>query len=161
MKNRYSAAKWKCVHKAAGEKPCPNANACRVKRHRSNKAATTASEAHASEDTTVGHYAAVVAVCCAVRIILARGQQPPTTFTPVKRGRQIDMFQAFNAPTPPKQPCRLDLEQFWTVCCGFEDGHKHRKTGTQSCVLSFTMIANSMLYCMPRLCFFSLDVSQD
>ena len=108
MKNRYSAAKWKCVHKAAGEKPCPNANACRVKRHR-DKAATTASEAHASEDTTVGHYAAVVAVCCAVRIILARGQQPPTTFTPVKRGRQIVMFQAFKAPTPPKQPRRLDL----------------------------------------------------
>jgi len=55
MNKRYSVAKWKCVHEAAGEKPCPTANACRVNRHRSNKAAATTGEvapvAHASEDT--------------------------------------------------------------------------------------------------------------
>mmetsp|Transcript_101739 Transcript_101739/g.175663 ORF Transcript_101739/g.175663 Transcript_101739/m.175663 type:complete len:107 (-) Transcript_101739:149-469(-) len=97
MKKRYSVAKWKCVYETAGEKPCPTANECLLKRHRYQKAAATASEvapvAHASEDATVGHaLAAFVTVCCAAAIIFTRGQQPPTTISPVKRGRQIDMF---------------------------------------------------------------------
>jgi len=76
------------VHEAAGEKPCPTANACRLKRHRSKKAAATASEvapvAHASEDAAVGHApAAFVAVCCAAAMIFTRGQQLPTAITPV------------------------------------------------------------------------------